>query len=163
MTSDNSEPNEYDDIYDDPETLRMLMERQEELRKLLSRDGIAHIEIAIVDDHVDTMSPLKELAITFESLVNALLGNYATFGDTKALALLQGLNSLIHNHSHTTFEIFMADLTNKAKLSPNSSPMDILEKLMQQLDDEEDSMSTGTSPIPDTFLKAFEENEDENS
>jgi len=158
MTSDNREP---DDFYDDPETLRMLMERQEELRRLLSRDGIAHIEITIVDDHVDTMSPLKELAITFESLVNALLGNYATLGDTKALALLQGLNSLIHNHSHTTFEIFMADLAKKTKMSPNSNPMEILEKLMNQLDSEDESKSTGTSPIPDTFLKAFEESEDE--
>ena len=112
-----------------------------------------------MDDHVDTMTPLKELAITFESLVNALLGNYATLGDTKALALLQGLNSLIHNHSHTTFEIFIADIAKKTKLSPNSSPMEILEKLMSQLDSE-DNESPSTS-IPDTFLKAFEENEDD--
>ena len=96
MTPDNREPDEW---YDNPETLRLLMERQEELRRLLSKDRIAHIEITVVDDHVDTMTPLKELAITFESLVNALLGNYATLGDTKALALLQGLNSLIHNLS----------------------------------------------------------------
>ena len=155
MTPDNREPDEW---YDDPETLRLLMERQEELRKLLTRDGIAHIEITIVDDHVDTMSPLKELAITFESLVNALLGNYATLGDVKALALLQGLNSLIHNHSHTTFEIFMADIAKKTKMSPNSHPMEILEKLMNQLDAEDNE---GRSPIPDSFLKAFEENEDE--
>ena len=155
MTPDNREPDEW---YDDPETLRLLMERQEELRKLLTRDGIAHIEITIVDDHVDTMSPLKELAITFESLVNALLGNYATLGDVKALALLQGLNSLIHNHSHTTFEIFMADIAKKTKMSPNSHPMEILEKLMNQLDSEDNE---GRSPIPDSFLKAFEENEDE--
>lgn len=155
MTPDNREPDEW---YDDPETLRLLMERQEELRKLLARDGIAHVEITIVDDHVDTMSPLKELAITFESLVNALLGNYATLGDVKALALLQGLNSLIHNHSHTAFEIFMADLAQKTKLSPNSHPMEILEKLMNQLDSEDNE---GKSPIPDSFLKAFEENEDE--
>jgi len=156
MTPDNREPDEW---YDDPETLRLLMERQEELRKLLTKDGIAHIEITVVDDHVDTMSPLKELAITFESLVNALLGNYATLGDVKALALLQGLNSLIHNHSHTTFEIFMADLAQKTKLSPNSSPMEILEKLMSQLDSEDNE---DKSPIPDTFLKAFgEEKEDE--
>lgn len=150
-----------DEWYDDPETLRLLMERQEELRKLLTRDGIAHIEINIVDDHIDTMSPLKELAITFESLVNALLGNYATLGDTKALALLQGLNSLIHNHSHTTFEIFMADIAKKTKMSPNSHPMEILQQLMNQLDSEDESKPTGTSPIPDSFLKAFEENEDE--
>ena len=155
MTPDNREPDEW---YDDPETLRLLMERQEELRKLLTRDGIAHIEITIVDDHVDTMSPLKELAITFESLVNALLGNYATLGDVKALALLQGLDSLIHNHSHTTFEIFMADIAKKTKMSPNSHPMEILEKLMNQLDAEDNE---GRSPIPDSFLKAFEENEDE--
>ena len=158
MTPDNREPDEW---YDDPETLRLLMERQEELRKLLTRDGIAHIEINIVDDHIDTMSPLKELAITFESLVNALLGNYATLGDTKALALLQGLNSLIHNHSHTTFEIFMADIAKKTKMSPNSHPMEILQQLMNQLDSEDESKPTGTSPIPDSFLKAFEENEDE--
>ena len=107
------------------------------------------------------MSPLKELAITFESLVNALLGNYATLGDTKALALLQGLNSLIHNHSHTTFEIFMADIAKKTKMSPNSHPMEILQQLMNQLDSEDESKPTGTSPIPDSFLKAFEENEDE--
>lgn len=156
MTPDNREPDEW---YDNPETLRLLMERQEELRRLLSKDRIAHIEITVVDDHVDTMTPLKELAITFESLVNALLGNYATLGDTKALALLQGLNSLIHNHSHTTFEIFIADIAKKTKLSPNSSPMEILEKLMSQLDSE-DNESPSTS-IPDTFLKAFEENEDD--
>ena len=158
MTPDNREPDEW---YDNPETLRLLMERQEEQRKLLTRDGIAHIEINIVDDHIDTMSPLKELAITFESLVNALLGNYATLGDTKALALLQGLNSLIHNHSHTTFEIFMADIAKKTKMSPNSHPMEILQQLMNQLDSEDESKPTGTSPIPDSFLKAFEENEDE--
>ena len=80
------------------------------------------------------------------------------FGDTKALALLQGLNSLIHNHSHTTFEIFMADIAKKTKMSPNSHPMEILEKLMNQLDSEDNE---GRSPIPDSFLKAFEENEDE--
>ena len=46
MTPDNREPDEW---YDNPETLRLLMERQEELRRLLSKDRIAHIEITVVD------------------------------------------------------------------------------------------------------------------
>ena len=91
-----------------------------------------------------------------------MLGNYATLGDVKALALLQGLNAMIHNHSNITFEIFIADLAKKTKMSPNSHPMEILEKLMNQLDTEGDSRSHNSFPIPDTFLKAFgEEKEDE--
>ena len=160
MESDDRTSN--DDWYDDPETLRMLMARQNELRELLLKDGIAHLEITVVDDHVDTMSPLKELAITFESLVNALLGNYASMGDSKALVLLQGLNTMIHNHSNITYELFIADLAKKTKLSPKTHPMEILEKLMRQMDEEDESKSHGSFPIPDTFLKAFgEEKEDE--
>ena len=160
MTTQN--PNNHDDEIS-PEQLHELFRRRDALREALRGGHVPHIEIQIVDDVPDTYTPIVETALTFEMLINSLLGNYTMANNQNSLALLFYITGELHNISHLSADLLMQWVKQNLELFGGTNP---LESILKMLDHVEDTEVPPTTEIPDVFKDALKEildNDDTNA
>lgn len=165
MTTQN--PNEHgDDIT--PEQLRAFYVKRDSLRDALTRSHVPHIEIQIVDDEQDKYTPIVETALTFEMLVNTLLGNYALANNQSSLALLFYITGELHNITHLSADLLMQWVKEHLDIFGGSNPIENVLDMLDHTDKQESEDVEDSTPteIPDIFkdvLKEILENGDTNT
>tara|TARA_Y100000310_G_C20558666_1_gene751893 strand:+ start:320 stop:838 length:519 start_codon:yes stop_codon:yes gene_type:complete len=156
-------PNEHgDDVT--PEQLKELYARRDALREALNQSHVPHIEIQIVDDIQDKYTPIVETALTFEMLINSLLGNYTMANNQNSLALLFYITGQLHNISHLSADLLMQWIKQHLDLFGGSNPIENILKMLdrtekpesEEVEDWVKGEDTFTE-IPDVFKDALKE------
>ncbi len=149
----------------DPEGFKLLLAKRTELRKLGKHLELPHL--VIEERHnPEGNNPLLELSCMFETLVNALLVNYATSGDEKLTSMLSFLDDVLHNVSQLCASIMIEDLKYKAMRLGEKDGKDMLKKVLGdgwvELFTGDDVEDRGFS-VPQAFMDAFKEEEDDDA
>jgi len=146
-----------------PEELKLIFERRDILRQALREQRIPHIEIAMVDDTPDAYTPIVETALTFEMLINSLLGNYSMANNQNSLALLFYITGALHNLSHLSADLLMDWLKQHLDLFGGTNPLENILKMLDRTDSfvtEHDD--TSHTEVPEAFKNALKEIMDDN-
>jgi len=161
-----------EDNYEMPsETLKNILQRRDTLRNILKEIGAPHMRVELVNDMPDAYTPLVETALTIETLVNAVLGNYSITGDEKSLILLGFITNQLHSICHLSADFLAYDISEKGE---THAGVDALFGLLNDLDmtDQPDAnearpgaghLRSDVTDIPEAFKNAFKgESNDDN-